>query len=79
MRKKHFERGCRQKEIADHLGLHDTNVSNIVMENGVNKRPNPYSIFDNKTPVVPKGSDRLVFFRGPWIAPERPTLVYTTP
>lgn len=30
MRKAHFEHGYRQKEIADHLGLHYTTVSNIV-------------------------------------------------
>jgi DNA-binding NarL/FixJ family response regulator len=30
MRAAHFEHGCRQKEIADHLGLHCTTVSNIL-------------------------------------------------
>jgi DNA-binding transcriptional regulator LsrR (DeoR family) len=30
MRAAHFEHGYRQKEIADHLGLHYTTVSNIL-------------------------------------------------
>jgi hypothetical protein len=30
MRAAHFEHGYRQKEIADHLGGHDTTVSNIL-------------------------------------------------
>jgi hypothetical protein len=30
MRAAHFEHGYRQKEIADHLGRHDTTVSNIL-------------------------------------------------
>ena len=30
MRAAYFDHGYRQKEIADHLGLHDTTVSNIL-------------------------------------------------
>ena len=32
MRAAHFEHGCWQKEIADHLGLHCTAVSNILIK-----------------------------------------------
>ena len=48
IREAYREHGYSQKEIADHLGLHYTTVSNILRNVSQNKRPDPFLLGETR-------------------------------